>query len=171
MTRRILDSGAEQLPCTAPDHGARARAGSSVRVHWHSLINERACFSGCVLAHRRRRSRAPLSVDLAGTGPLGSVTQGPVPGTACVHVPSQCSLQNGQLLLRETAAAAAERISAVDGSCEKGFVDYILGREHGRRGGGRSRTRGSIWERALRAHSTCRAQRDSKGCNPPPRFV
>lgn len=83
--------------------------------------------------------RTPLSVYPARTGPLGSVKQGPVPGPACVHVPSQCSLQNGQLLLGETAAAAAERISAVDGSCEKGLVDYILGREHGRRGGGPGR--------------------------------
>lgn len=128
MTRCILDNGAEQLPCTTPDHQTRARAGSSVRVHRYPPINKRACFSALrvcsVLA-------TPPSVYLAGTGPPGSVNQGPVPGPvpgpAGVHVPPQGSLQKGQLLLRETAAAAAEPISAVDGSCEKGLLDYIWG--------------------------------------------
>lgn len=43
--------------------------------------------------------------------------------------PSQRSLQNDQLLPHETAATAAEPISAVHGSCEKGLVDYIFWEE------------------------------------------
>lgn len=85
--------------------------------------------SARVLAHRPGDTAAhaalclPRSDWAVGLRETGDEFRGQPASTS-----RQCSLQNGQLLLRETAAAAAERISAVDGSCEKGLVDYIFGR-------------------------------------------